>query len=120
MKKVLISVIALTALVGCASDYNYYQGDIKYTQDGDDCIYNIGESGNKFSKDVRKMDANKTIVYRNTMCSDLYARDMLAEQKPVVEPEPVVVPESAPCAMAIEQSALPKCGCQKSGEKRVL
>lgn len=75
MKKVLVSLFALAALSACAPYYDYYRGDVRYTQDGDDCIYYAGETGNHFSSDVRSMAAGKKIVYRNTQCSDLYNRD---------------------------------------------
>lgn len=77
MKKVWVSMIALAGLAGCASYYDYYRGDVRYTQDGEDCIYYAGETGNRFSRDIRNMQAGKKIVYRNTMCSDLYARDTM-------------------------------------------
>ncbi len=76
MKKVLVSVLALMALAGCASYYDYYKGDVRYTQDGEDCIYYTGEMGNHFSSDIRSLNTGKKIVYRNTRCADLYNRDM--------------------------------------------
>ncbi|MBD5400310.1 hypothetical protein HDR61_01005 [bacterium] len=79
MKKVLVSVVALVALAGCASYYDYYRGDVRYTQDGADCIYYAGEMGNHFSADIRSLHTGKKIVYRNTMCSDLYNRDMMGQ-----------------------------------------
>lgn len=75
MKKVLVSVFALTALAGCASYYDYYKGGIRYTQDGEDCVYYAGEYGRNFSSDIAGLDNGKKIVYRNTRCADLYARD---------------------------------------------
>ena len=45
LKKILMSVIALTSLVGCGAYYDYYKGGVRYTQDGDDCIYYAGEYG---------------------------------------------------------------------------
>lgn len=75
MKKILVSVIALTALAGCASYYDYYKGGVRYTQDGEDCIYYAGEYGSRYSADIRTLDNSKRIVYRNTRCEDLYARD---------------------------------------------
>lgn len=75
MKKVLVSVIALVALAGCGDYYDYYKGGIRYTQDGEDCIYYAAENGYRYSSDIRSIDGNKKIVYRNTRCADLYARD---------------------------------------------
>ena len=53
MKKVLVSIVALAGLAGCASYYDYYKGDVRYTQDGEDCIYYVGEYGNHFSNEIR-------------------------------------------------------------------
>lgn len=75
MKKGLIAVISLVALAGCGDYYDYYTGGIRYTQDGPDCIYYAGENGNHYSSDIRSLNNNKKIVYRNTRCADLYARD---------------------------------------------
>ena len=75
MKKILVSLIALVGLAGCGAYYDYYKGGVRYTQDGQDCIYYAGEYANNFSKYVGGMDESKKIVYRNTRCEDLYARD---------------------------------------------
>lgn len=75
MKKILMSVIALTSLAGCGAYYDYYKGGVRYTQDGDDCIYYAGEYGRNFSRNIRGIDNGKKIVYRNTRCEDLYAMD---------------------------------------------
>ena len=75
MKKILVSVIALTSLVGCGAYYDYYKGGVRYTQDGRDCIYYEAERGRDFSESVDGIDSGKKIVYRNTRCEDLYARD---------------------------------------------
>ena len=70
-------MIALVALAGCSSYYDYYKGGVTYTQDGTDCIYYSGEYSHNYSDSVSGMDMNKKIVYRNTRCEDLYARDMM-------------------------------------------
>ena len=75
MKKILMSVIALTSLVGCGAYYDYYKGGVRYTQDGDDCIYYAGEYGRNFSRNIRGIDNGKKIVFRNIRCEDLYAMD---------------------------------------------
>lgn len=80
MKKTLVSVIALTALAGCGVYYDYYKGGVRYTQDGQDCIYYAGEYGRNFSGDIRKLDNGKKIVYRNTRCEDLYAMDNFGQE----------------------------------------
>ena len=73
MKKMLFSVIALAALAGCA--YDYYRGGVRYVQDGDDCIFYYGEYGSHYTSDIRTIDTDKRVVYRNTSCADLFARD---------------------------------------------
>ena len=61
MKKVLVSIVALAGLAGCASYYDYYKGDVRYTQDGEDCIYYVGEYGNHFSNEIRNMNTGKKL-----------------------------------------------------------
>ena len=74
MKNVILSVAGLALLAGC-SGYDYYETDLRYRQDGKDCIYYYGEQGDKFSEDIRSLKDAKEIVYRNTRCSDLYRDD---------------------------------------------
>ncbi|MBP5363767.1 MAG: hypothetical protein J6Y49_00240 [Alphaproteobacteria bacterium] len=73
MKKVLVSMIALAALAGCA--YDYYRGDVRYVQDGDDCIFYHDEYGHHYTNDIHRLNTDKRVVYRNTSCADLFARD---------------------------------------------
>ena len=77
MKKVLFSIIGLTALAGCGSYYDYYEGSVRYTQDGSDCIYYSDEYSRDYSENVAGFEFGKKIVYRDTRCEDLYARDMM-------------------------------------------
>lgn len=124
MKKVFVSVFALAALTACAGHYDYYEGGVRYTQDGPDCIYYAGEYGHHFTDSISGLDNNKQIVYRNTRCSELYARDhnevradrgldapvyhaqpkcaACSVAEPVVYAEPVVVPQPT-CGAS--------CGC---------
>ena len=74
MNKVLVSMLAVAALAGCTY-YDYYKGDIRYTQDGDDCVYYADEYARHFSENISGLDNDKRIVYRNTRCEDLFARD---------------------------------------------
>lgn len=101
MKKVLVSVFAIVALAACAPYYDYYKSDVRYVQDGEDCIYYTGEQGNHFSNDIRNLHTGKKIVYRNTRCADLYNRDM-AGMAP--RADRVVI---APAA----EYVAPSCGC---------
>ena len=105
MKKVLVSMFAIAALAGCASYYDYYKADVRYTQDGEDCVYYVGEQGNRFSREIRTLDTGKRIVYRNTRCEDLYNRDMIGAAP---RADRVVV---APAAQAVApvQYVAPRC-----------
>lgn len=75
MKNTLIALFGLVVLGGCAGYYDYYKGGVRYTQDGDDCVFYSAESGRRYSDDIRSLDTDKKIVYRNTDCRDLYVRD---------------------------------------------
>ena len=74
MKKMVMSAVALAALAGC-THYDYYKGAVKYTQDGKDCIYYADEYARRYSDDIRGIDTDSRIVYKNTKCADLFARD---------------------------------------------
>lgn len=114
MKKVILSVLALAAFGGCAT-YDYYEGGVRYTQDGRDCIYYSGEFGNRFSLSVRELDSSKRIVYRNTRCEDLYARDMMGQaprqDRQILVPAAQVsyAPVSAPCTSCAAVSTCNTC-----------
>ena len=75
MKKTLFALFGLMVLAGCSSYYDYYKGGVRYTQDGDDCVFYAAERGRRYSEDIRSLDLDKKIVYRNTKCRDLYLRD---------------------------------------------
>lgn len=107
MKKVLVSVFALAALAACSS-YDYYKGGIQYTQDGEDCIYEMGEQGKHFTNSIYDMNNGKRIVYRNTRCADLYARDNMG-QAPRRDRQIIV-----PAAREVEVA--PTCGCKMCGQ----
>lgn len=76
MKNTLVALFGLMVLGGCAGYYDYYKGGVRYTQDGDDCVFYSAERGRKYSEDIRSLDADKKIVYSNTKCRDLYVRDV--------------------------------------------
>ena len=75
MKKTLFVLFGLMLLGGCAGYYDYYKGGVRYTQDGDDCVFYSVERGRRYSDDIKSLDDDKKIVYRNTNCRDLYVRD---------------------------------------------
>jgi len=105
MKKLFVALCAVAMLAGCTY-YDYYKGGVRYTQDGEDCVYYAGEAGRRFSEDVRSMDQDKKIVYRNTRCADLFGRDTANLDKPVVTRSVV-----APAYIAPSAPAFPSCGC---------
>ena len=74
MNKVLFSLMTVGAIAGCSS-YDYYKSDVRYTQSGKDCIYYLDEYARHYSEDIRGIDTDNRIVYKNTRCADLYARD---------------------------------------------
>lgn len=101
MKKFLVSVIALGALSGCGGSFDYYESGVRYTQDGDDCVFYSAESGRYFSDEIRSLDADKEIVYKNIKCETLYNRDMMGQMPR--HDRKIVVP-----------AAKKPCGCKKS------
>lgn len=107
MKKVLVSVFALAALAGCASYYDYYNGGVKYTQDGEDCIYYAAEVGNRYSDVARSVEGSKKVVYRNTRCEDLFMHDNGGF---LPHPSRQVVAPAAKC---------PACGCNSCARPTV-
>ena len=80
MKKTLFALIAFAGLAAC-SGYDYYQGNIRYVQDGEDCIFYATESGARYSDEIRDVNTDKEIVYRNTFCRDLYQRDTAGQSQ---------------------------------------
>ena len=118
MQKILSFLIVGGVLVGCSS-YNYYKGNVRYVQRGDDCVYYTSESAKHYSDGVERFSDDNRIVYKDTRCEDLFARDnvgrtarderrvlapaSVVNRKPkptVVAPKPVVVapkPVDKPC-----------------------
>lgn len=110
MKKVILSILGL-ALVAACSGYDYYKTDVRYRQDGNDCIYYFGEKGKKFNEDIRSVKDAKKVVYRNTRCADLYADDIFNTER---NDRKAIVPAYT------EPKTANKCGCSKCGKKQVL
>lgn len=105
MKKILFALLGLVVLSGCSSYYDYYKGGVRYTQDGDDCVFYAAERGRHYSADVRSLDVDKKIVYKNTMCQDLYVRDNMGV--PSKTERQVLAPVAKKCGCA------KKCGHKK-------
>ncbi|MBQ9540500.1 MAG: hypothetical protein IJU89_03690 [Alphaproteobacteria bacterium] len=126
MKKIL-ALVALVALAGCSDYYDYYKGGVRYTQDGADCIYYSGENARHYSRDVNSADLDKKIVYRNTQCADLYARDMAGQEarqeRRVLTPAAEYIEEPAiieqPRQIVVKPAPVVKksCGCNKCAKR---
>lgn len=114
MKKVLVSVFAMAALAGCGPHYDYYKGDIRYIQDGKDCIYYTGEAGNRFNDEIRTLNTGRRVVYRNTSCADLYARDTMGLAPRADRVVIVPVGEYVAANTAATTVAAPSCGCKSA------
>ena len=115
MKKFL-ALVAFIALAACGGSYDYYAGDVRYVQDGEDCIYYAEETANRYSRDVNSADIDKKIVYRDTRCADLYARDMggktLRNERRVMTAAAEPAPVAEPVSVVVKPVAVKKsCGC---------
>jgi hypothetical protein len=108
MNKVLISILGLVALAGCSTHYDYYKGNVRYTQEGSDCVYYAGERGRRFSDEVRGLDKGQKVVYRNTFCANLFDKDTGSQYRNARQ---VLAPAAAdaPC-----NSCACKSGCSNA------
>ena len=104
MKKILVSIVALSALAGCA--YDYYRGGVRYVQDGEDCVFYYGEYGSHYSNEIRELDTDKRVVYRNTSCAAIFARDNGG-----------IVPSPKRAVLTRAAQPAPACGCDKCAAK---
>jgi hypothetical protein len=110
MKKVILSMLGLGLIAGC-SGYDYYKTDLRYRQEGKDCVYYFNEKGDKFNEEIRSLKDAKKVVYRNTQCSDLYNDDTFGFER---NDRKAIVP------VYTEEKPVSKCGCTKCGKKRTL
>ncbi len=106
MKKISLAVLSLGLLAACTG-YDYYKTDVRYYQDGEDCIYYSNERGKRFDSDIRALRDGNRIVYRNTRCSDLYQKDTFGYSER--NDRRAIVPTST-----IEETPAPSCGCATS------
>ena len=111
MKKVILSVLGLTLIAGC-SGYDYYKTDVRYRQDGDDCVYYYNEKGKKFNSEIRNLKDAQKIVYKNTSCEALYGKDSYGYAQ---RDRKAILP-----ARVEDEMPAPKCGCQVCAKKQVL
>ena len=114
MKNLIACLFAVATLAGCTY-YDYYKGGVRYTQDGDDCIYYADEAGRRFSDNVNSMNQDKKIVYRNTRCADLFNRDTEKLDKPEITRSVI-----APAYVAPSAPVMPTCGCNTCGQPQPI
>ena len=103
-------MLGLTLLAAC-SGYDYYKTDLRYRQEGKNCVYYYNEKGEKFNEDIKSLKDAKKIVYRNTRCEDLYNDDTFGFER---NDRKAIVP------VFTEEKTTSKCGCAKCGKKQVL
>ena len=111
MKKVVLSVLGLSLLAAC-SGYDYYKTNVRYRQDGDDCIYYYGEAGEKFNSEIRNLKDAKEVVYKNVKCEDLYLNDTYGYSER--NDRKAIIPAY------VEEEKTPACACKACGKKQVL
>ncbi len=116
MQKILSFLIVAGLITGC-SYYDYYKGGVRYVQRGDNCVYYSEESSEEqFSEKVEEFDDENRIVYKNTRCEDLFARDnagrMDHNKRHVLVPATVANRKSKPVAKpAVKPVEKPCCDC---------
>ncbi|MBO5740056.1 MAG: membrane lipoprotein lipid attachment site-containing protein [Alphaproteobacteria bacterium] len=111
MKKTLFALFGLVVLTGCSTYFDYYKGGVRYTQDGEDCIFYAAERGRHYSDDIRSLNTDKKIVYRNTMCRDLYLRDNMGVAS--TNARQILVPAAATVSETPICSKCNKCATKK-------
>jgi len=115
MQKILSFMIVAGVITGC-SYYDYYRGGVRYVQRGDNCVYYSEESSEEqFSEKVEEFDDENRIVYKNTRCEDLFARDnagrMDRNKRHVLAPATVVSKKAKPVAVT-KPVEKPCCECK--------
>lgn len=119
MQKILSFMIVAGMITGC-SYYDYYRGGVRYVQRGDNCVYYSEESSEEqFSEKVEEFDDENRIVYKNTRCEDLFARDnagrMDRNKRHVLAPAMVASKKTKPVAVAkpvVKSAEKPCCECK--------
>jgi hypothetical protein len=111
MKQILALVVALVAVAGCSSSYDYYKGGVRYIQDGKDCVYYTDEYAQHYSESIRGFDGKNRIVYRNTRCEDLFARDHAGQternDRKVLTPVVLEKPACTKCTSVCDTEVVP-------------
>ena len=74
MRKITLALLSVLFLAACGAD-NYYETELNYYQDGDDCVYYNYETGDGIIEGVSEIETSERIVYRNVRCSKLFKHD---------------------------------------------
>ena len=117
MQRILSLLLVGGVLFGCSA-YNYYKGNVRYVQDGDNCIYYTSESAKHYSDSVERFNDNNRIIYQNTRCEDLFARDNAGRternDRRVLVSAAVANKKTKSCPAAVKPAA-PKPACECAG-----
>lgn len=111
MKKVILSLLGFTLIAGC-SGYDYYKTNVRYRQEGDNCVYYYNEKAKEFNSEIRDLKDAKKVVYKNVRCEDLYLNDTYGYSQR--NDRKAIIPA------ATEEPVASKCGCKTCGKKQVL
>ncbi|MBP5485523.1 MAG: hypothetical protein J6Y07_02340 [Alphaproteobacteria bacterium] len=114
MQKILSFMIVAGVITGC-SYYDYYKGGVRYAQEGENCVYYSNESSEQFSEKIGEFDDENRIVYSNTRCEDLFARDNAARMdrnnRHILVPASVANRKPKPASVVAKPAAKPCCDC---------
>lgn len=117
MKKILSFMIVAGVITGC-SYYDYYESGVRYSQEGENCVYRSNEYAENYSENIKGIDDDKRVIYRNTRCEDLFVRDNGGRIErndrralvPTAAPAKPAVKKPKPCATS-DKIADAGCGC---------
>ena len=118
MKKTLIAVAAVTMIAGCARDH--YDGKVRYTQDGTDCIYTYEQNLNRHTSSRDRLNESKRVVYRDTICSQIVNKTV-AKPEPVeiAQPKPSLVNTAPTCSANLYATPVSACSARVVAAPRV-
>lgn len=95
MRKIPALIIGALALTACVRTTSPYQGNIRYTQNGADCIYEFSQTGSAYSKSFNE---DKRIIHKETICRDLIIKDANVARASAEQPQAQPVAAPAPVA----------------------
>jgi hypothetical protein len=107
MKKALLTAGMLAFVTGCCR-YDYYDGNVRYTQSGTDCIYTFEQNANRYTSRYNSLEESKSVVYRDTICSQLFEKNMAAPKYDVPAQKVAVAETVTPTVYYVERPVAPK------------